>query len=118
MPRYRSVHCKLKKLNHTMSEQKAALDEIKRSIPRPFVRILVPRDTMQAAFDKVVHECSVQGTFESRPIRVPKSRASPFNTPAKAAPSTPLTRSQTSAIKPAPLFRAQTSAAILQPGDD
>ena len=51
-----------------------ALEEIRRSIPRPFARVLVPRDLMMHAIDKARHECEVSGSFESRPIRPSKSK--------------------------------------------
>ena len=68
-----STSCRRRTL--PLSAQRAALDEIRRTIPRPFLRSLVPRETMQAAFEKAVHECTMSDTFEMRPIRTARKKA-------------------------------------------
>ena len=64
-----SMMGQLKKLSETLAEQREALEEIRRSIPRPFQRILAPADMMRAAFEECYQRCKDKKTLEPRPIR-------------------------------------------------
>ena len=70
-----------------LSAQRKAYDEIRRSIPRPFARILVPKEVLQKEFDKAVAECSNNSSFEMRPIRTTKTRGNAGAAPGRAAPA-------------------------------
>ena len=116
-----SLTQKLRGLNTTLSAQRAALDEIKRSLPRPFVRILVPRDKMMAAFERTFDECYQQGTLEKRPIKpalVKRTSSSGFKGVGAPAARPPLDRSKTQVLperrssRPPSLERAGTLSAL------
>ena len=64
-----SMTAKLKKLSSSLAEQRSALDEIRRSIPRPFQRILVPWDQLKVALEAEYDRCKKEGALEMRPIR-------------------------------------------------
>ena len=71
-----SITGKLKNMSNSVSAQRAALDEIRRSIPRPFVHMLVPRETLLLAFERVHNQCNVEALFESRSIKPAKRQSS------------------------------------------
>ena len=65
-----SLARKLRHLNVSMSAQRAALEEIKSSLPCPQLSVLAPREMLKAAFDELHSLCTKEKSFENRPIRL------------------------------------------------
>ena len=86
--RARELRAHLLELRDEGSEQRRALDEIRRSLPMPFVRVLAPHDALQAAFDACVVKCTAGGDDlrTMRPIRGVKSNGAPAAASKAGAP--------------------------------
>jgi len=64
-----SLKSKLQKTGTSLSAQRAALEQIRASIPRPFHRSLIPKNIIQAAYDRAVADCTAHSSFEMRPLK-------------------------------------------------
>ena len=60
---------KLNRVTSSLADQRAALEEIRRSIPRPFRRHLAPAEMMQDAFNDCYQHCKEHKILEMRTIR-------------------------------------------------
>ena len=63
------LRSKTRVLQSGLAVQKAALEEIRASIPRPFVRCLAPIAMLNKELEKAAAECEKYGSFVERPIR-------------------------------------------------
>jgi hypothetical protein len=65
-----SLTRKLQRLNVSVSAQRAALEEIKRSLPCPYPTAFAPKEMLQRAFDELHMLCTKEKSFEERPINL------------------------------------------------